>query len=238
MNDIVIYPSKGKVALIAFGSLAFVVLGICEAVYRVEMDVPMWAVVVVSGIGAPLMTACFLWSLYRLMSPRPSVIVNREGITDNAAATSVGLIRWEEISRIVRFDMGSTRYLGIDLVDREEFFSRLPSAKASLLRAGYRMSNFPISIPQTTLTVSADELAQQITAFRQAMALNAAPVPPRPSSPAVPAARCPACGSPTQGAKFCPECGQSLQPKDACSACGARFQPGTKFCPECGVKLI
>jgi Double zinc ribbon len=238
MNDIIVYPSKAKMGLLAVGSLALVVLCICEAVFRVEMEVPVWAAVVVAGIGAPLLAACFFWSLYRLLNPRPSVIVNREGITDNSTATSIGLIRWDEISQITLFTMGTTRHLGIDLHDREALLGRLPPAKASLLRAGFRITNVPISIPQTTLTVSADELAKQITAYWQALAANATPAPPR-SRPVVESlARCPACGSSTQGAKFCPDCGESLRSKSECPQCGTKFPPGMKFCPECGVKVV
>lgn len=259
MNDIVIYPSKGKMVLLAFVLLAAAVMSGSMVVFRQEMEVPVW-VAGVGVIGVLIFLGAFFWSLYRLFSHAPSVIVNRDGITDNAAATSVGLIRWEEISQITVFRMNYTNNVGIILVDHESFFNRLPSAKASLLKAAWRLTQVPISIPQSTLSVSAEDLARQIIAYRQALPITARPaphqyppMPPAPTRPPPPpppppviapapepslSMRCLACGSSSQGTKFCPNCGQAMPRRTECSKCGTKVQTETKFCPECGARIV
>jgi hypothetical protein len=205
MNDIVIYPSKGKMATLALGSLAMAAMCGAEVVFHKEMEVPDWAAGV-GVLGALIMFACFFWALVRLFNPSPSVLVNRDGVTDNSSATSVGLIRWDEIRQVTVFRMNHVKNLGIIVADPEAVFRRQSSTKGSLLRASFKLTQVPISIPQSTLPVSADDLANQIIAYRQAMPVASAVAPPPP------ALRCAMCGADLKTiTKFCPDCGAKVQ---------------------------
>jgi len=258
MDDIIIYPSTGKMAFLAFGSLAMAVGCGSMVVFQKEMEVPD-GVMVVAVLGALMLFGAFFWALFRLFNPTPSVIVNRDGITENASAIGAGLIRWDEIAEVTIYKMNYTTNLGIIVTDPESLFRRLPSGKSSLMRASYKLTQCPISIPQSTLPVSAEDLAQQIIAYRQSLPVAspvsrpafaqsaspavAAPLPGfAPSSEPVttqtPAAvRCAGCGATSQGTKFCPSCGQPMQVKMECGKCGAKLKPTTKFCPDCGAKV-
>jgi hypothetical protein len=256
MDDIVIYPSKGKMATLAFGSLAMAAMCGATVVYQKEMEVPDFGVAV-GVLGAIILGICSLWAFIRLFNPTPSVIVNREGITDNSSGTSVGLIRWAEIEQLTTYKMNYTTNLGIIVSDPESVFRRQSAGKAALLRSSWKLTNVPISIPQSTLPVSAEDLARQIIAYRASLpvaAAAAAPPPPavfappppvfaspQPAAPPAPPValgpRCPHCGASSHGTKFCEECGQPMAAKSACDKCGAALKTTSIFCPDCGMKV-
>lgn len=164
MDDVIIYPSKVKTLLIAAGSLMFVALGVYLAAGRVHMRLPLWAVVVSSYIGVPFFGLCFLYALYRLLSPKPSVVISREGIFDNASAAGAGLLKWEEIANIFPYDFMGQRMLGIVPRDAEAVMARQPPFKRLLAKMNRGLVQAPFNIPQSSLSVSVDELLREIEA--------------------------------------------------------------------------
>jgi hypothetical protein len=70
----------------------------------------------------------------------PQVIVNEYGIDD--LRLRLGLIPWEEIRGLSIGSVHSTKFLCIDLVDREKYLSRLPRWKRSAAAAN-EMLGFP-----------------------------------------------------------------------------------------------
>src|SRR6185436_15541060 len=70
-------------------------------------------------VGAPLFSLALIYVCYRLLRPRPSVIINQEGIVDNASALGAGLIRWEEIEGMFIYKVMGKPLLGIIPVNLE-----------------------------------------------------------------------------------------------------------------------
>jgi hypothetical protein len=52
-------------------------------------------------------------SLFRLFFPRPSVIISRDGILDNASAVGAGMLKREEVEEVFAYDFRGQRRLGI-----------------------------------------------------------------------------------------------------------------------------
>lgn len=111
MNEVAIYPKKVKLLGIAVGSLLFVILGFYFAQNRVSMRIPLWAIVIISYVGIPFFGLCLVYAIYRLLMPRPAVVISDEGIVDNATAVGAGMLRWEEIADVFAHDFMGQRML-------------------------------------------------------------------------------------------------------------------------------
>lgn len=165
MDDVVIYPSKVKTLLTTAGSLLFIVLGLYLAKEPEAMRLPGWAVwaaPIAFYVGIPFFSLCFLYALYRLLSPKPSVVISLEGILDNASAVGAGMIRWEEIAEIYPYDFMGQRMLGIVPTDAETVIARQPFHKRILAKMNMGLVEAPFNIPQSTLPISVDELLIKI----------------------------------------------------------------------------
>lgn len=167
MNELVIYPSKFKTVLIAVGALMFVCLGLGFAVWQDIAGIPFWKIIIVSWVGIPLFGFSFLYACYRLIVPKPAVIISQQGIFDNASALSAGLVRWEEIAEISIYKFNMQRYLGIVPLDIEAFLQRQPVFKRWLMKINMHTGLAPINIPQITLRMKVDELMLRIQEYRQ-----------------------------------------------------------------------
>src|SRR6266478_418847 len=154
MNDIVIYPSKKKMVLSAFGALGFVALSISGIVFQKELEIPTWVVIIAALLGVPFFGFCFVYLAYRLLNPAPAVIVGRDGILDNASALAAGSIRWDEIEDIIIELFEGQKFLGIILTHPDALIARQTSAKALALKANRHLMKATVNIPQVALPIS------------------------------------------------------------------------------------
>ncbi len=160
MNNIVIYPSKTKMLACAIGSLLFVILSLYIAYNYETLNLK-----IIGYIGILLFSLGFVYPVYRLLSVKPSVIINDEGIFDNASAVGVGMLKWEEISEVSTYKIGGyggQRVLGIVPKDKETIMERLPFIKRVMMSMNEELGFPPINIPQINLSISVDELLNRI----------------------------------------------------------------------------
>lgn len=167
MNAIVVHFSKFKVVLIMVGALMFVCIGLTFALWRKEMELSLWVIVICSWIGIPFFGFGFLYACYRLIVPKPAVIVNHEGIFDNASAVSAGLVGWGEIADIAAYDFCGQCFLGIVPLDIEGFLLRQPAFKRWMMRANLGLGLPPVNIPQSMITMNVDELMFRIQEYHR-----------------------------------------------------------------------
>lgn len=110
---------------------------------------------------------CLVYAASRLLFPKPSVVISRNGIYDNASAVSAGMLKWEEIAEIKPYNFMGNRALGIVPVDLETVIARQPLIKRLLFKMNKGLVNAPFSIPQVGLSVSVDELLKMINERRK-----------------------------------------------------------------------
>jgi hypothetical protein len=154
---IVVYPSRGKLALVSSGSLAFVVAG----AYLVSAGS-----VVVGAVSIVFFGACGAYVVGRLVVDKPALVIDRQGIDDNASASGAGRIGWAEITEIVIHTSGRERFVGIGLHDPAGHLARLSPFKRLLARGNMWLGFPPVAIPQRALPLSAEQLVAEIEAFR------------------------------------------------------------------------
>ena len=167
MNEVVIYPKKLKLLAIAIGALLFVILGFYFAQNRVEMGLPLDVIIITSYVGIPFSGLCLVYAIYRLLMPKPAVVISDEGIFDNASAVGAGMLKWEEIADVFAYDFMGQRMLGIIPVHEEVVLRRQSRLKRVMAKMNKGIAPAPFNIPQTVLPISVDELLSRVEERRR-----------------------------------------------------------------------
>jgi hypothetical protein len=168
MNEVAIYPKKAKLLVMAIGALLFVILGFYLAQNREAMELSLRTIIIACYVGIPFSGLCLVYAIYRLLIPKPAVIISDEGIFDNASAVGAGMLTWEEIAEIIRYDFRGQPMLGIIPVNEEVVLGRQPLLKRVMAKMNKGIAPAPFNIPQTMLPISLDELLSRIEERRRA----------------------------------------------------------------------
>ena len=155
--DLVLYPSRWKMALISLGGLLFV---LCAPLLWSTGDLFVRAVAVVDVL---FFGFCALFALGRFLWPRPSLVLDQRGITDNASATGAGFIAWDEIAAIGMSSMGVNRFLVIIPRNTEAILARQPLFKRKIMAANMGLVGSPVAIPGHT-TMPLEEIMRHVQA--------------------------------------------------------------------------
>jgi hypothetical protein len=161
---LVVYPRRGKLALLALGALAFVISGLVIGAAASWRPYPV--TVVATYVGVPFFGFCLLHLLSRLVVRRPAVVVSEEGIWDNATALGVGMIRWEEVRDVRATSFGTHRMVAIVPKDDAAILARQPPPKRLAMRMNKRLATYLICIPEQTLPMTREELLAEIKRYR------------------------------------------------------------------------
>lgn len=167
MNEVAIYPKKVKLLGIAMGALLFVILGFYFAQNRVAMGLPLEVIIITSYVGIPFSGLCLVYAIYRLLLPKPAVVISDEGIFDNASAVGAGMLRWEEIAHVFAYDFMGQRWLGIIPVHEEVVLGRQSRLKRVMAKMNKGIAEAPFNIPQSVLPISVDELLSRVEERRR-----------------------------------------------------------------------
>lgn len=151
--------SKKKLYLGILASLLFVIAGIWLFFYtNLYQNFPLKLFrnpMIIKGIG--VLSILFfgtirILQIKKLFDKKAGLIIDSNGITDNSNATSVGLIRWNDISDIKTKQVMSTKFLLINVLNPEEYIAKSKNGmKAKLMRTNMKVSGTPISITSSTL---------------------------------------------------------------------------------------
>ncbi len=102
--------------------------------------------------------------LYRLLIPKPALIIDNEVIVDNASAivAGIGMIRWSEIAAVLLYGNARQSYLVIVPHDLQMVQARQNMFSRAFANIFTRALPSPISIPEWLLTMPAAEVLAQI----------------------------------------------------------------------------
>ncbi|MUK88934.1 hypothetical protein GMD78_11065 [Ornithinibacillus sp. L9] len=163
MNELVIYPKRGRIVLLGFASLIFVVLGIIfYAVGGMEEGTTGFWLRVIGLITFLIFGLCMLYYIRVFIKRKPALIISDEGITDHSSYIGAGLIKWEELSGIDFVSFGGQHYLGIYTKDPELIINRATGVKRLLNRMNKGLLDTQANIPIKILDCSLEELVEVI----------------------------------------------------------------------------
>jgi len=162
------YPSRPKLALIFLGGVALTATSLW--ILLDDSGDPSLKVRIAGWIGAPFFGVLSVYLLVRLIQRRPSVVIDADGIHDNASMASAGFIRWSDIASATIFSVKNQKMVGILLKDNDRFLSRFGMIRRALAKANISMGYPLVAIPETAVSVKAEQLHEEIT---QALRANA-----------------------------------------------------------------
>jgi hypothetical protein len=159
-SDELIVPLRRSTMIAVAGvAMILVVIG-AEMIARTPGKGPMAAVV--GSFFLVFFGSCAAYTIHRLVSSTPALVINHDGIVDTASLISVGPIRWSEIAELGEYRFGTKVFFSITLKDPNALFARQSSLKRAMLRANRWAGAGHVNIPQTILPMRVAVLIAQI----------------------------------------------------------------------------
>lgn len=158
-NDLVVRASRTRLMALAAGSICFVLIGVWLTSLTREMGAPL---AIVGMAAVVFFGLCGWYAVRRLARQEPALVINSEGIFDNASTLGIGWIRWDEIAQMQEYEFQGQTLLGIAPKDLERLLASQPAWKRSVIRANIALGAAPINIPQVILPVKVADLLETI----------------------------------------------------------------------------
>jgi len=164
MNQPIRIPiSKGKLFFGIGGSILFVMMGIF--IYT-NVDISSKNPVFLKIIGSASVLffgATGIYGLTKLFDKKAGLIIDNAGITDHSNATSVGLIKWSDITAIKTRQVKSTKFLLIEVGNPEVYLEKAKSGiQRKLMQANMKTYGTPLSITSNTLSYDFGKLEKLV----------------------------------------------------------------------------
>ena len=118
---------------------------------------------IIGIVGIVFFGAIGIYGIRKLFDKKAGLIIDKNGITDNSNATSIGLIEWNDILRIRTKEVMSTKFLLIDIENPEKYIKKAKNRiQAKLMKVNLNMYETPLSITSNTLKYDFGELEELI----------------------------------------------------------------------------
>jgi hypothetical protein len=168
MNEEVKIPlSKNKMMLLFLGALIFVFIGVWFTVDPEKFIIRIFRnpdIIRTAGIvSIGFFGTCTVFIFKNLFDKKWGLIINKNGITDNSNATSVGLIKWTDIIGIRVVQEFSQKFIMIDVLNPEDYIELKNNRIGKMaMKVNYNKYGSPISITANSLKISFAELISLI----------------------------------------------------------------------------
>ncbi|WP_420387163.1 STM3941 family protein [Roseivirga sp.] len=159
--------SKSKMTLLLMGAISFVVLGILFILNPAQFENSRFdnpVVIRTVGIASVLFFGlCLVFIVKKLFDGRIGLTIDKNGITDNSNATSVGLIAWTDITNIKTLQIASTKVLMLETDNPQKYIDRAKNSIAKgAMKTNYKLYGSPLSISASSLKIRHAELEELI----------------------------------------------------------------------------
>jgi hypothetical protein len=146
------------------GALAFVALGVF--LIRVPTRQGLLAQII-GGVAVAFFGAVGAAVLFRLLRPGPAIVIDDDGILDDASGVSLGRIRWDQVGEIDEYRVKDQAFLCVMLKDLDAVIARQPFWKRRILRANLRMGAAAVNIPQASVAIKLSDLRREMEQRRR-----------------------------------------------------------------------
>jgi len=166
MNKIEIPLSKTKILLLLLVGFIFVIIGTHSIITPDEYISPVMRnpeLIRIGGIAGILFFGSgSIYAIWKLFDNKVGLSVDEDGIYDNTNASSVGLIKWTDITEIKTEQVASTKFLLIYIKNPNDYISKIKGYKRKLLEMSNRMYGTPLSISNNSLKYDFNDLESLI----------------------------------------------------------------------------
>jgi hypothetical protein len=165
MSKIDVPLSKTKIVFVIGGSLLFVVLGYYLFTSMANQQTR-FNILLAQGAGIVSMLffgATLFYGIKKMFDKTIGLTVDENGIWDNTNASSVGLIKWTDITEIRTAQIASTKFLLIFTTNPEFYLNKAQGFKRKLMEGNNQMYGTPLSISAATLKYSFHDLEKLLT---------------------------------------------------------------------------
>lgn len=179
MEKIVIGTARGKMWLLTFVSLAFVVAGVLiltgansksQHRERVSPEVAGWLAITFFG-------ACASIGIWQLVDSRPRLIIDDEGVYDRTL--SAGKIPWADIRSVRLQSINSQSFICLELSDEDRYLKNASPTRRALIAANRALGFAALNLNLSNLNADIFEVFELVE--RKVMEASA----PHDSKPAV-----------------------------------------------------
>lgn len=103
----------------------------------------------------------------RLFDRRPAIVLDVRGITDQASATSMGFVPWEEVAGVRLTESAGRKFIAVDLVDPMRVLKEAPIGPVGRLFARHNLRRYgtPLFLGGAILTEDLPEVFGAIVDF-------------------------------------------------------------------------
>jgi hypothetical protein len=155
--------SKGKlIRLLTFGIL-FIACGCWLAISQPETSNPILNEPILKTslgiLSALLGLFSIFFSLKKMKDPKPGLILDPLGFTDNTSALSAGFIPWSDVETISKRIVARQKFIVVRLKDPQNYVRQQTVAwKRKLMELNYRNYGSPINIATNTVEYEFEKL--------------------------------------------------------------------------------
>ena len=108
--------------------------------------------IIIGIIGVLFFGSCLVFIIKKILSNSTiEVIVDKEGITDNSSAISLGFMSWEDIEQISIAEFNGDRYIQIHLKDEKKYLKKISMFKRIIVKLNKKMG-FEVALISYNLT--------------------------------------------------------------------------------------
>lgn len=161
-EQIAIPLSKRKLLLFALGGVAFAALGVWLFINADDMPKSPLLVRAVSVVCVGFFGLIAIQAGAKILSTSPGLVIDAEGLVDNASGVAVGRIPWSDIKKIRITTSETHRFLTIELRDPQKYVRRASLVKRSLLSQNMKYFGSPVHIPADTLRIDFGDLVKVV----------------------------------------------------------------------------
>ena len=166
MKEIIIKLSKKKLILLLLAGVGFTTISILFILYPERFLSFIFfserLIRNIGYIGGLFFGILSILLFIKLFDKKPGLIIDKEGVTDNTNSSSVGLIRWSEITGITTKKIASTQFILLQVKNPEEYISKAGRLKKLSLRQNLNSYGTPITLTSVGLNCTFSELERLI----------------------------------------------------------------------------
>ena len=158
-KEIFIPQRKGKIAVLTIGSIVFVVSAISLCVNAEAQTTMSPEDARIGGIAAGLFfSLTAVYGVMNLRNKKPGLVINNEGITNNSNNTGGMLVKWSDVTEVVRKTVKGDEFLLLMISNPNDYLAKSSGVSKMWLTANHKLYGTPFSISTKTLKTNLDEL--------------------------------------------------------------------------------